>query len=594
MLKKSLIFVFIFLSFLGFANAQTQQQAADTIMILPFENISGKPEFNWVGESFADSLTNLLVMRDVKSSGLEVISNDERKLIQQRLNIPLTAIPSVATSLKLARESRSTLLLYGTYNITPAQGDVAASLTVRARIVRVNDGKLLVENFPDGSQKMREIVLQDALANLQTVEARVLVQALLQLDRGLTIVENKVIELSNRVPARAFEAYIKGLLTPESALQTREAYFKNAMRLYAEDKSKENVEESEKIYTDAALELGHLYLNQRQNQNAVDYFSKIPAKDSHYAEAAFYTGLIYWQQKDYEQALAVLRPLADDLKLTRIYNTLGAIAVQAARAESKNKGKSDALLNEGIEFLKTAAESDQNETDSLFNYGLALFLNNKFAEAANEFRPVLAARPTDGEAYYLLSKSLERTGDANAAEFDNQARKYLPTYARIETEWQRSKQLNDLPLRVEQPSRKDFVSVVLISRQNAIPQQPVVNETETLLDQAKTFYKAGRDDDAMQILRRITNGGDPMNAPAYLMIGNIYMRRAETEAAVNAYKTALFWDNRLIDAHISLGKIFLEKKDCRQAQTYVVSALQLDENNQEALALQRQVERCSN
>ena len=69
-----------------------------------------------------------------------------------------------------------------------------------------------------------------------------------------------------------------------------------------------------------------------------------------YAEASFYIGLINWQQSNYEQALAVLRPLAEDLKLTSVYNTLGAIAVQAARAEKKNEGKSAALLKEGLDF----------------------------------------------------------------------------------------------------------------------------------------------------------------------------------------------------------------------------------------------------
>ena len=74
------------------------QKAGDVVMVLPFENTSDKPEFNWVGESFALSLSELL-----KVPSLNVISNSERKLIQQRLRIPLTNLPSLATSLKLAR-----------------------------------------------------------------------------------------------------------------------------------------------------------------------------------------------------------------------------------------------------------------------------------------------------------------------------------------------------------------------------------------------------------------------------------------------------------------------------------------------------------
>lgn len=592
MLQKS-VFIFL-LSLFSFVSvvAQSAQNNADTVMVLPFENTSGKPEFNWVGESFAESLSNLMVLGEVKSSGLNVVSNDERKLIQQRLSVPLTNIPSLATSLKLAREGRASLLVYGTYNIVPAQGDVAATLDVKARIVRVVDGKFLVETFPDGRKEMREINIRDALGNLQTVEAKVLVDVLRKLERNLTIVENKVIELANKVPSRAFEAYIKGLLTPESEAQTREAYFKNAMRIYAEDeKTKEG------IYSDAALELGHLFLNQRRSQEAVEYFSKIPEKDSQYAEAAFYMGLIYWQQRDYKEALEILRPLAEDLKLTSVYNSLGAIAVQAARAESKNKGESDKLLMEGIELLSKAAEADDENTEAKFNYGAALFLNNKYRESADQLLGVIGKNQTDGEAYFLLSKSFEKLGDAEKSkDADDKARRFLTAnnrYAQLETEWKNAK-LDSLAMRVKQPPRRDFVSVILINnKQNAVIPQTSVNEVETLLEQARGFYKAGRDDEAMQILRRVVNGVDTMNAPAYLLIGNIYVRRANTEQAVDALKTALFWNNNLIEGHILLGKIFLEKKDCQQAQSYAVSALAIDENNQEAISLQRQVERCS-
>ena len=96
----------------------------------------------------------------------------------------------------------------------------------------------------------------------------------------------------------------------------------------------------------------------------------------------------------------------------------------------------------------------------------------------------------------------------------------------------------------------------------------------------------------MQVLRRVL-ASEPMSAEAYLLLGNIHLRRGDLDLAKDALKTALFWDNRLIEAHIALGKIFLEKKDCLQAQNYSQSALTLDANNEQALALQRSVERCS-
>ena len=581
-------FIFIFFLFsIAFVSigAQTVQKNVDTVMILPFENTSNKAEFNWVGESLANSLSDLL-----KVPSLNVITNDERKIIQQRLRVPLTVLPSLATSLKIARESNASLLIAGKYNIVPAQGDVAATVSVTAKIIRVNEGRFLSEELPDGRRITRDINLSDALGNLQTVEGQIAYQILYQRDKALPFSQNQFVESATKIPARAFEAYIKGLLSPETdAAQTRENYFKNAMRIYSEDEKTKGG-----VYADVALELGHFYLNQKKNQEAIDYFSRVPQTSPQYAEAAFYTGLTQWQQKNYEQALAVLRPLAEDLKLTSVYNTLGAIAVEASREDKKNKGKSDALLSEGLELLKKASESAPDEQNTRFNYGMTLFLKGSYAEAVQQLKPVLVNNARDGESYYLLAKALESLKDTTAADFDNQAIRFLTAnnkYAKLQTEWQSSRSIGNINLRVQQPPRKDFVSVILIKKQ-ATPVQTAQNETETLLAQARTFYTNGNDDEAMTTLRKVLVS-EPMSAEAYLLLGNIHLRRGDLEQAVSSLKTALFWDNRLTTAHVGLGKIYLQRGDCLQAKNYAASALAIDAENQDAAGLERQVERCS-
>ncbi|HSU25965.1 MAG TPA: tetratricopeptide repeat protein [Pyrinomonadaceae bacterium] len=594
MLKRLLVTLIVAFAAIG----ASAQKATDTVMVLPFENTSDKPEFNWVGESFALALSDLL-----KVPALNVVSNGERKIIQQRLRIPLTTLPSLATSLKLARESGATLLIAGKYNIVPAQGDTAATINVTAKIVRVNEGRFLSEVI-DGRQVQRDITLNDALGNLQTMQGQIAYQILYQRDKALPFSQNTLIEAANKVPARAFEAYIKGLLTPAS--EARENYFKNAMRLYSEITP-------DSTFADAALELGHLYLSQRKFSDAIDNFERVvnsnqqckeraknenkiaQCNDESYAEASFYIGLIEWQQGRYEPALAVLRPLAEDLKLTSVYNTLGAIAVQASRAEKKNDAKAAALLIEGLDLLKKASESAPDDSNVRFNYGIALFLHGDYPEAAAQFKSLVGANPRDGEAYYVLSKALAGQNDATATAVDNQARTFLTVanrYANLEKEWTKSKTISDVNLRVEQPQRKDFVSVVLSRRSAATPTQPAMNETDSLLAQARTFFKNGQDDEAMAVLRRVL-AGEPMSAESYLILGKIHLRRGDLDQAISSFKTAIFWDNRLIDAHISLGKIYLERGDCLQVKNYSASAIEINSENQDAIALQRQAERCS-
>lgn len=583
---------------LAAAAAFGQQRVTDSVLVMPFENVSNKPEFNWIGESFALSLSELLQV-----PGLNVVSNSERKLIQQRLRVPLASIPSLATSLRLARESNATLLVSGKYTIIPAQDDLAATINVTARVIRVNEGRFLSEDLPDGRRITRDIALNDALGNLQTMQGQIAYQVLYQRDKALPFSQNQLIETATKIPARAFEAYIKGLLTQDPMF--RENFFKNALRLYSDSGAAGD-------FGEAALELGHLFYGQRKFNEAIDAFQRVvnaeracsekargenrPANcnDEAYAEASFYMGVIRWQQSDFEQALAVLRPLSEELKITSLYNMLGAIAVQASQAEKRDEARQAALLAEGIGFLEKAHANAEDDLAIKFNLSFAHFLNGTYTSAAEYLKELVAAAPKDGEAFYVLAKTLAELKDESAADVDNQARTQLAAgnrYATLERDWTRAKTITDMKLRVVQPQRKDFVSVVLSQREAAPVARPV-SSTETLLAQAKKEYQAGEDDKAMETIRRVLVS-EPMSAESYLILGKIHLRRGDRDQATSAMKTALFWDNRLLDAHVALGRIYLERGDCQQARTFAASAAELDGENSEVSSLQRLAERCS-
>lgn len=584
---------------LAAAGAFGQQRVTDSVMVMPFENVSNKAEFNWIGESFALSLSELLQV-----PGLTVVSNSERKLIQQRLRVPLASIPSLATSLRLARESNATLLVSGKYTIIPAQDDLAATINVTARVIRVNEGRFLSEvTVRDGRRIIRDIALNDALGNLQTMQGQIAYQVLYQRDKALPFSQNQMIETATKVPARAFEAYIKGLLTQDPMF--RENFFKNALRLHADSGVAGE-------FTEAALELGHLHYGQRKFGDAIDAFQRVvnteqacaerargenrPANcnDEAYAEASFYMGVIRWQQSDFDQALAVLRPLSEELKITSLYNMLGAIAVQASQAEKRDEARQTALLAEGVAFLEKAHANADDDLAIKFNLSFAHFLNGTYTSAAEYLKELVAAAPKDGEAFYILAKTLSELKDETAADVDNLARTHLATgnrYATLERDWTRAKAITDMKLRVVQPQRKDFVSVVLSQREAAPVARPV-SSTETLLAQAKKEYQAGEDDKAMETIRRVLVS-EPMSAESYLILGKIHLRRGDRDQATSAMKTALFWDNRLLDAHVALGRIYLERGDCQQARTFAASAAVIDGENSEVSSLQRLAERCS-
>src|ERR1044072_10022071 len=136
--------------FIALSGVNTFGQAAptsDVVMVLPFENTSNRPEYNWVGESFADSLADLL-----NKPGLLVVSSDERELAYQRLRLPETVIPSRATAIKLARQAKATMIVIGSYSVTPPaptatdnknpeKAPADAYVQVTAAVRKVNEGR---------------------------------------------------------------------------------------------------------------------------------------------------------------------------------------------------------------------------------------------------------------------------------------------------------------------------------------------------------------------------------------------------------------------------------------------------------------------
>jgi tetratricopeptide (TPR) repeat protein len=562
-----------------------QTAATDVVMVLPFENTSARAEYNWVGESFADAIADLL-----KRGGLVAVSSDERELAYQRLRLPETVIPSRATAIKLARQAKATLIVVGSYSVTPPptaakhddkdKSSVEAYVAVTARVIKVNEGRTLGEVM-DGGWATRQFDYGGPLTTLQDIHGRLAYQILYQRDKALPYSQNQIVQEATKIPQRAFEAFVKAVQLPPRD-DKRANYLKNALRLYSDATGGS-------VYPQAAFELGRFYMAQANWKEATEYFSKLQKKDPHYAEAAFYASLGYTKMGDYSRALATIVPLSSDMPLIGIYNNAGAVAVQAAR-ENKNAEEKTRLLTQGTSFLSQAAKSSSEDQMVLFNYGYALFLTGKYAEAADQLRVVITRDQQDGQAYFLFAKSLDKIGKTEAASAaDDQARRYLQTsYAKWETEWQKSQTTSGVNLRLRDVlNREDVFSMEREKELRGRPES-TNSASQDLLAKARDLYQAGRDDEALPELHRVVMI-EPTNAEAYLLSGRINLRRSDQEAAIAALKAAIFWDPKLIDAHILLGRIFLERGERGDARKYALSAIAIDPNNQEAIALQRQV-----
>ena len=219
-----------------FRAAQAQNPAADVVMVLPFENTSNRAEYNWVGESFADALAELL-----NKPGLVVVSSDERELAYQQLRLPETVIPSRATAIKLARQAKATIIVVGSYSVTPpatgeaktndnaAKPTADAYVQVTSRVIKVNEGRTLGEVM-DGGWATRQFDYGDALTTLQDIHGRLAYQILYQRDKALPYSQNQIVQEATKIPQKAFEAYVKAVQLPLRD-ELRANYLKNALAL---------------------------------------------------------------------------------------------------------------------------------------------------------------------------------------------------------------------------------------------------------------------------------------------------------------------------------------------------------------------------
>jgi tetratricopeptide (TPR) repeat protein len=575
--------LFALLAFAALAAPRARAQAvSDVVLILPFENTSGNREVNWVGESFADQLAELL-----DTHGLRVISSDARELTYQRLRLPLTVIPSRATAIKLAKESGATMVVLGNYEVTPKDEKTVAEVRGSARVVRVNEGRIAGKQMQDGRWATHEFFFGDALINLQTVQGKLAYQILYEQDDKLPFSQNLIVEQATKVPPKSFEAYVKGAMLPNGH-PDKPNFLQNAMREYERANPGS-------VYKQAAFELGQLFYAQGDYKKAAEFFALLQRRDAHYAEAAFYAALAYWRVGELQSALDALLPLTTDVPLTSIYNNAGAISTQAAIRE-KNAPKREALLKQATNFLSRAVESAPDDTPDgamvRYNYAYALSLAGKSQEAAEQLRAVVKENPRDPEALFLFAKMLEKTGQPEAAAAnDNEARKLFPGYGKAQIEWDQSKTVSLLPVHLRGDfNRAEFVRAKQDEDERANAPAPGTS-AQDFLNRARELYTAGHDDEALMELRNVVRV-EPMNAEAYLITGRIYMRRGELAPAISQLKASIFWDteHKLVDAHVLLGRIFLERGDRAQANAYAQSALQIDPNNQEAIALQRELQ----
>jgi tetratricopeptide (TPR) repeat protein len=521
---------------------------ADTVVTMPFENLSGRAEYNWVGESFAAALSDLL-----DKPGLVGIRPDERNVAYKQEGLPPTAILTRATMIKIAERAGANLVIMGTYRIAGEGRE--STIAITARVIDIREGRLVGKEYNRGGP----------LVDLQKLQGDLAYEILYQHNPALPYSRDQIVIDATLAPIGAYENFIKGTLTRDR--EARVGFLERAIKEYAE--------KTKGQYIPAIFELGRVHLEAGEYKEAAEELATVTEKDPRYDEARFYVGVAQDALGQTEKALETSQTLASRLPLYEVYNNIGALAIKLKR------------YPDALSHLKPAVDAAPRDTDTQFNLGYAYFLAKDYANAAATLKNETRQRSSDGEAFYILSKSLAASGDqAGASQASDQAKKLLTAFAQWETKGipavARMKtsfsKINYYRFKREQDERLNTQSAV----------SGLAPQVEQMFEAARNAFLAGRDEDALASLGKLLQSA-PQNYDAHLLMGRVYERRGDFDRATNALKAAVFWNPRLAPAHVLLGRIAVLKNDCVTAQASASKALQIDPNDQDAQALKRLV-----
>lgn len=351
------------------SEAHEKEGGGHVILVLPFDNRSGNPNLNWIGDSFPDTLNQRL-----SSAGFLTITRDDRLFALDHLGLPADFRPTRATTLRIAQTLDADYVIVGSYNLQ-ASGQ-SNRITVQAQILEVNRLRLSAP-------------IQDSaeLQRLFDVENAVAWKIARQVEPHFAVAEQTFLSASSGIDLNAFENYIRGTDATAPAERTKrlEAAVTDAP-----------------TYAAAELALGKELYTDRDYDKAAATLEKVPLNERQALEANFFLGLARFNSAKYAAAEQAFAFVATRLPLPEVVNN------QGVALDRQNK--------DGSAFFQKAVAADPNDPDYHYNLAITEFRSGDFAGANRDIDRTIKLHPSDTEAAEF--KTLISAGRAAARPAD--------------------------------------------------------------------------------------------------------------------------------------------------------------------------------
>lgn len=450
--------------------------AADTLLVVPFDNTNRAAELDWVGESFAEGLTAALL-----GNGHGLVTRDERLAALERMGLPFTAPLTRASFLRLGEEVGADWIVLGRFTVEDN------TLRVGIQLLDVRKPALSPWIAEDGP-----------FASLLVVQRQLAWRILYRLDHAFPV---SLQDFQEKVPplrVSAFESYIRGLLAMNREHQRH--YFFQAYRLQPD-------------YAPALFRLALLSFDEQDYAGAASWLDKIPATDSLAVEAGFYLSLCHYFQDDFAQAAQTLAPVAQRFPTASVWNNLGVFASHQGRAD------------DAVDYFNRALADDPADADACFNLGLHHARRSDWPAAAGVLERCTALNPGDDEALMLYAHVLDQLGRSpEALALRRQAGREDEEFNTATLDADRLQQRFNLP-----PAAAG-APVVSSSR---------ARHVEVHLERGRDFLDRNQFQDAIGELTEAIML-DPASARAHYLLAQVYAKQGRFQDSVSELKASLW------------------------------------------------------
>jgi len=503
--------------------ADIRQTGGRLVLVLPFDNRSGRSNLNWIGDSFPYVLDQRLT-----SAGFLTISRDDRQYALDHLGLPPDFRPSRATTIRIAQMLDADFVVVGSFNVSNSGTD-AGRIDVQAQVLEVNQLRMS-EPLKDSSE----------FARLFDVENAVAWKVAKRMDPHFAVAEQTFLAAAGGVRLSSFEDYIRGTSAP-----TSEERLKRLEAAVAETPD----------YSAALLALGKEQYAARQYEAAAATLAKLPPADSLALEAGFYRGLARFNIARYAEAASAFAFVAGSLPLPEVVNDQGVAA--------SRQGKDAAPLFEQV------IAADPNDADYHFNLAVALLGRGDIAGATREVETALKLHSDDPEAIELRSRLQATHGSTANLKSIIGAEGFDPT-TRIRRTWSEAS-FRQVAFQLDQMRAIQMATLPPAEQAAQYSQLGTGYLAQGLLPEAEQEFHTAL-------------AADPKSAAAHAGIALVRERSGAAEDARAEAQTSLALAPS-VTAYLVLARLELQANQLDRSASDVANALRLEPANSAALGM---------